>query len=324
MPETKPDIIFVLSVDTEEEWDWNTQFPQHSLNVSNAEALPKFQQFCSQLGIKPTYFVDYAMVDNQQSSAKLKEIYNNGNCEIGAHLHPWCNPPLIDKNTDFESHVVNLPIDLVEQKLTVLLDKIKQSLDLSVNAFRTGRWGINAPVLKLLAEKGISVDSSILPYYKNDYFSCYSEEILPYWPSLDDPLKVGVQNQIAEIPVSAGFNNRHFDASDKVFNIINHPSLKFLRLTGIAWQTRLIRKIYMSPELSSAEELKALCSSLIKRKAPIIHMNLHSSSLIDLPYENNRYSGQTLYSNIQSCVNELTENATVTFCTISEAKEQLL
>ena len=324
MPEIKPNIIFVLSVDTEEEWDWSTQFPKHYPNVCNAQVLPDFQRFCCELGIKPTYFVDYAMVDNEQSSNKLNDVINIGGCEIGAHMHPWCNPPLIADNTDFESHVVNLPIELVEQKLTVLLDKINQSLGLKVNAFRTGRWGINAQVLNLLVEQGITVDSSILPYYKNDYFSCYSDEILPYWPSLDNPLRVGNQNKIAEIPVSAGFNNRHFSVSDKVFKIINHPQLQFLRLTGIAWQTQLLRKIYMSPELSSSQELKALCDSLIKRHSPIIHMNLHSSSLIDLPYKNNRYSGQALYRHMKSCIEGLKERANVTFCTISEAKEKLL
>ncbi len=324
MPAPKPDIIFVLSVDTEEEWDWKSSFPQNSPKVSNADVLPKFQAFCNELGIKPTYFVDFAMVDNQGSVCNLLQLVNNGDCEIGAHLHPWCNPPLIGNNTDFESHVVNLPIELVAQKLTVLLEKISQSLGVSVNAFRTGRWGMNSKVINLLIEKGLSVDSSMLPYYKNDYFSCFGIEGLPYWPSLQDPLLVGEQRKIAEIPVSAGFNNQYFELSNKLFNIINHNALQFLRLTGIAWQTHLLRKIYMSPELSSIDELNALTLSLLKRKSPIIHMNMHSSSLIDLPYKNNRYSGAQLYEHIAKSVNSLKRQANVTFCTISQAKEKLL
>ncbi len=54
----KQDVLFVLTIDTEEEWQWDEEFPQHNCSVGNVEKLPAFQTFCESLGIRPTYFVD--------------------------------------------------------------------------------------------------------------------------------------------------------------------------------------------------------------------------------------------------------------------------
>jgi hypothetical protein len=56
----KPDVIFTLSVDTEEEWDWAGEFPQNNLSVSNVRLLPKLQDLCGRIEVRPIYFTDYA------------------------------------------------------------------------------------------------------------------------------------------------------------------------------------------------------------------------------------------------------------------------
>ena len=321
---SKPEVIFVLTVDTEEEWDWSTPFPQVQPEVNNAQAIPAFQKFCDNLGIKPTYFIDYAMAQNEASAAVLQQVAREHDCELGAHLHPWCNPPLIEANGDFESHVVNLPIGLVEQKLDTLLDKLRETFDTPIESFRTGRWGINAQVLNLLVAKGIKVDSSVYPYYRNEYFSCEGAPTVPYWPSLSNPLESGEQKMIAELPVSAGFNSRHFDLCNGAYRVINHKRLQFLRLTGIAWQTGLLRKIYLSPELTHAEDMNSLIDALLQRKTKMVHMNLHSSSLLDLNYSNNPFNSQQIYRNMQQTLAHLQSKANVTFCTISDAAKRIL
>ena len=67
----KPDVIFVLSVDTEEEWDWSDEFPQKDFSVSNVKQIPKLQAFCEELGIRPTYFTDYAVVENPDAAEEF-------------------------------------------------------------------------------------------------------------------------------------------------------------------------------------------------------------------------------------------------------------
>jgi len=327
--QNKPSVLFVLSVDTEEEWDWKAEFPQYNVQVENIQAIQGFQQECNSIGIRPTYFVDYPVVDNSQCLEVLKSIDQLGQCEIGAHLHPWCNPPMTAKNDEFSSHVVNLPIDLVEQKLVNLLQELKGSFGKDILSFRTGRWGINSEVMRLLIKHGITVDSSVYPFYRNKYFNCDGAPVEPYWPDLSNPLKAqsaelqAQQSSIFEIPVSAGFNHVQFTLCDKIHKLSSTRVLSFLRIPGIMWQLKLLRKIYLSPELASASDMQTLIKVLLKRKAPIIHMNLHSSSLINLPYSNHPFTREQILENMKQTVSYLHKHANVTFCTISEAKEIL-
>ena len=67
--------LFVLTIDTEEEWHWDGAFPQHNCQVKNIQRIPEFQQFCESLGIRPTYFVDYAVADNQQAVDAIEGLF---------------------------------------------------------------------------------------------------------------------------------------------------------------------------------------------------------------------------------------------------------
>ena len=165
--DNRQDILFLLSIDTEEEWDWSGEFPERDFSVSNISRLDELQSFCEGLGIRPTYFTDYAVADNPASKEVLQTISAKGTCEIGAHLHPWANPPYYGKTGEKESHVVNLPIDQVEKKLDALVELLNSSFGVMPNSFRTGRWGLNGDVLRLLEKKGLLIDSSMHPFYKN-------------------------------------------------------------------------------------------------------------------------------------------------------------
>ena len=319
-------VLFVLSVDTEEEWDWKKEFPQYNAQVDNIQSLKKFQDICNNIGIRPTYFVDYPVVSNTESSQVLRGIVKAGKCEIGAHLHPWCNPPLTKGNGEFESHVVNLPIDLVEKKLARLLDLLRTTFDIDIKSFRTGRWGINSAIMALLIKYGITVDSSVYPFYQNEYFDCNGASVEPYWPDLNSPELIQTQKQqpyLFELPVSAGFNHANFDLCDKIQKFISSHFLSSLRLPGIAWKLKLLKKLYLSPELTSLADMQTLIDVLLKRKSPVIHMNLHSSSLIDLPYNNHAYNHQQIVENMEKAVSYIQQHANVIFCTISEAKQIL-
>ena len=49
---------FVLTVDTEEEFDWTRPIDRTSHSVDTIADLRKFQQFCEGVGVKPVYLVD--------------------------------------------------------------------------------------------------------------------------------------------------------------------------------------------------------------------------------------------------------------------------
>lgn len=318
--------LFVLSIDTEEEWHWDdTTFPQDNCQVHNIQRIPEFQSFCESLKIRPTYFVDYAVAENQEAVSAMQQARARNQCEIGAHLHPWCNPPYFGVTGEAQSHVVNLPKAQIEAKLDSLISLLNSQFNVQPVSFRTGRWGIDSKVLKLLASRGFRVDSSVYPYYRNEYFSCEGAPQSPYWPDFSNPLHSGNQRQIMEIPVTAGFNRSDYDLGEKIHRIGETAPLKYLHTVGLMWHTKLLRKIYLSPELNDEENLCLLVDSALRRKQNIIHMYLHSSSLIDgaTGLFNQENALQKICARIQTTVEHLQQQSRVQFCTITEACEIL-
>jgi hypothetical protein len=276
---------------------------------------------CERIGVRPTYFTDYAVVNDTEAAGILKAMVNRDTCEIGAHLHPWCNPPFYGKTTEKESHIVNLPISQVEEKLDILLELLTKTFGTAPNAFRSGRWGVNSDVLGLLEKKGFQVDSSMYPFFKNEYFDCEHTPLTPYWPDYRDPMTKGSQRNIREIPVTAGFNHKHFSLMQRISKAISHPIIRPLRLTGIFWHSHLLRKLYLSPEVTSAQDMQVLIDSALDNEAPVIHMYLHSSSLISgaTGYMKQKYSLNVICKSIEQVVEHIRFRSNIQFCTISEA-----
>lgn len=324
--ENKKPMIFVLTIDTEEEWDWSGPFPQQVANVNNIDKLPAFNNICEDLGIRPTYFVDYAVSNNKLAVEKMLTFTTKGNCEIGAHLHPWCNPPYFGDVGEAESHVINLPVEQVSQKLDVLMTSLESSFGVKAKSFRTGRWGIDKNVMELLIKSGINLDSSVYPYYQNEYFSCVGSPTLPYWPDLNDPLKRSEQRTIYELPVTVGFNRTNFELANSIHVAFAKPSLSWTRFNGLAWHSNLLRKIYLCPELSASEDMLTLCDKVIEKGYPVLHMYMHSSSLLDnqvglLDSDQNPFD--FISDAVSKVVTELKSRYDIEFCTISEAAKKL-
>lgn len=322
---TKKDVIFILSVDTEEEWDWSGPFPNSNFSVANVNELPAFQNFCQELGIKPTYLVDYAVASNTHCATILKS-FNSKHCEIGAHLHPWANPPFQKETDEFSSHVINLPIALVEDKLKSLVQIIQSNIGAVPKSFRTGRWGINGKVLKLLKKYRFTIDTSIYPLYQNEYFSCETAPNQHYWPDYSNTNYSGSQRDILELPVTVGFNRSHYSFWQQVHKLMEKRPFSWLRLNGIFWHSRILQKLYLSPELCSYKEMKTLIDVILKKNQNIFHMYLHSSSLLEnvtgLSDQSN--AREHICQEMKKTISYLESKANITFCTISEARELLV
>ena len=319
----KPDVLFVLTIDTEEEWQWDQAFPQTQCSIDNVNKLPGFQAECEKLGVRPTYFVDYAVAENHQACEMLAQFYATRKAEIGAHLHPWCNPPFFGPTTEVESHVINLPYDQVAQKLDSLSALICNNTGCVPRSFRSGRWGASGETLQLLASRGYQVDSSVYPFYKNEFFSCEGAPLVPYWPDFDDALTPGEQRLLLEVPVSAGFNIANFSLGNTIHNVLASPSLSWTKSVGLLWHSHMLRKIYLSPELTDSQNMCALIDACLANNHPVIHMYLHSSSLIDgatgLTDLDN--ANECIIARIQSTIAYLSTRANVRYCTISEAAQ---
>ena len=116
---------FLLTVDTEEEFDWGAPIDRHKHRIEAVPALRKFQQFCEGFGVVPVYLVDFPIAVSQGAGDALREAVQAGRAEIGVQLHPWVNPPHDEEITEFNSFAGNLPRELERAKFRRLRDEIE-------------------------------------------------------------------------------------------------------------------------------------------------------------------------------------------------------
>lgn len=318
----KPELVFILTIDTEEEWHWNGPFPEQDFSVKNLEKIPAFQSFCEKHGIRPCYFVDYAAAKGAVKNKVFEQSIKQNTCELGAHLHPWANPPYFDKPNETNSHVVNLPIEQVEAKLDELVSVFVNEFDYQPTSFRTGRWGISEAIMQLLWSRGFTVDSSVYPYYSNKFFSCQGSPIGAYWPDTNNVLNAGDQRNIMEIQASVGFNRKHFSVANSIQQAAESAPLKYLRTVSILWYSNLLRKIYMSPEVMEAQDMVALTRKMHENGSPFINMFFHSSNLIvnGTGFFNVEDPFNVICSRIKQVIDILSEDYTLNFMTLKEAQ----
>ncbi|MBA5872882.1 MAG: hypothetical protein GDA68_23300, partial [Nitrospira sp. CR2.1] len=129
----------VVTVDVEED-QWGIT-PPCQATVENVYRLPTLQRLFGEFGIVPTYLLTYPVVRDTRAAALLRGMLDAGECEIGAHCHPWNTPPHEERLTTFNSMLSNLPPSLQCEKLQRLHEAIEETFDMTPIAFRSGRWG---------------------------------------------------------------------------------------------------------------------------------------------------------------------------------------
>ncbi len=323
---TSKSTLFVMTVDTEEEWNWEKGFPVERYSTRNSQKISKFQSFCQHMGVRPTYFIDYAIASDPSSIEQFLPSFKEGMCEIGAHLHPWVTPPIEEDIRENTTHAVNLPVDLVRRKLRNLTQKLEEEFGQRPRTFRSGRWGINGILLEMLREEGYQTDSSVHPFYADSTFSYYSAPDTPYWPDLSDCARPGIQREIFEIPVTSGFSRSGFAMCNRIHRMLAVPPWNIFRGIGILWHLNLLRKLQLSPELANASNMIALVNACLKRGHRIIHMFFHSSSLLQggSPYVASDDDENAFYQQMSDVITYLATHVDVKFCTLTEARERYL
>jgi len=318
--------IFLVTVDTEEEWDWSGNFPSAPFSTENIQHVPKFQAFCKSIGVAPTYFVDYAVADKQENVEILNHFFKLEECDIGAHLHPWCTPPVDEQISEYNSHAVNLSIDLYAKKMAALTDLLQRSFNAHPLSFRSGRWGINGAMMKVLAEQGYRVDSSVRPFYSEPYFSYHSAPTQPYWPAFDNVLAEDeTQRDILEIPTTSGFNFPWFEKMDFVHSLLSKKPINKLRMIGILSRLGLMRKITVTPEDTSSRDLCRCIDMCVRRGDRLISLFFHSSDLMpgNTAYVQNESDEAEFYNKIQQTVQHARTAYDAEFLTVRQTYEKL-
>lgn len=295
----------MVTVDTEEEGLWSGRFRKHGNTVRNIEAIPRFQQLCSAYDIRPTYLVDTPVVDDARAVGILSEIYRDDACEIGAHLHPWCAPPLVEEPDGRHSYMCNLPEHLQRLKLTRLTDSIEDAFGRRPTSFRAGRYGLDIRGARVLAELGYVCDSSVINF--TDYSDRGGPDFRnsptqPYWVGDEHLCRPVDRGVLLEVPVTVGFNRQRFSWAQRVVGAASGPLGRRLRLVGLLDRTGLIRRIKFSPEQSSAGRMNQLVDACLANGLPVMVMMLHSSSLVPgmTPYVPDTPALESFYARLKA------------------------
>jgi hypothetical protein len=316
-------VLLLVSIDTEED-NWSRS--REHVTLENIGELPRLASLFDRLGVRPSYFTAYRVAVDQRAADVVREVCDGGRGEIAAHLHPWNTPPLQEAFVPRNSMLKNLPRDLQLAKVRQLTDALEAAFELRPRAFRAGRYGLGGDTVRALLCCGYRVDSSVSPFLNLESFddgpNFVGAPIVPYRLAPDrDVRQPAPDGALFEIPLSLGFNRTPFGLWDPVRRTLEGPPFRWFRLAGLAHRTGLLKRIDLSPELASVDDMLTVSRRLLDEGVPYLHVSWHSPTLTPglSPYAATRADVDRLYASIEAYVEGLDRMTSISFATISEA-----
>lgn len=267
----------LLTVDTEEEFDWDAPFTPNEHGLDHVGRLAKFQQFCEGIGVLPVYLIDWPVATSPLAIEILGEAVKSGMAEIGIQLHPWVNPPHDEQVNSFNSYAGNLPPELEREKFLRLRDKIAENFSTDPMIYRAGRYGLGPASVGMLRDAGIAIDSSVRSKfdYRPGYGPDYTKApLVPYW--LDEP------QGVLELPLTSVFWGVLRRQGDLLQPLVG----RYPHLGGVLSRLSLLERIPLTPEGVSAEEALRGIDIALDDALPLLVLSFHSPSLVpgNTPY----------------------------------------
>lgn len=261
---------FLVTVDTEEEFDWDAPIDRDRHGVVSIPALRRFQDFCESFGVVPLYLVDQPVATSPATGTALGEALAAGRAGIGVHLHPWLSPPFDEEVSNTNSFAGKLPASLEHEKFRGLQRTIADTFSIDPLIYRAGRYGVGPASAAMLGPAGIAIDTSVRPLF--DYrasggpdFSRHPQR--PYW--LDHA------GGLMEMPLTTVYAG----PLRRLAGLIYPALARLPRLRGVLARLRLLERIPLTPEgVTAAEALRAIDIALAQ-ELPLLVFSFHSPSL---------------------------------------------
>ncbi|EIZ79516.1 hypothetical protein WSK_1850 [Novosphingobium sp. Rr 2-17] len=279
---------FIVTVDTEEEFDWSAPLDRKQHSVVTLPALRKFQQFCESFGVVPSYLIDYPVACSNFASEAIGEAVSQGQAEVGVQLHPWVNPPFDEEVSELNSYAGNLPFELERSKLLTLRDKIAQAFGVSPLMYRAGRYGLGLRTAEILSEAGIAIDTSVRARF--DYSgkggpNYRDHPLKPYW--------AGPERRLLELPLTTVY----WGPLRQIGNLVYPYLWRAPAMRGLLAHTGLLERIPLTPEGVTAQEALRGVDIAIDEGLPVLVFSFHSPSLAPghTPYVRNEDDLDALY-----------------------------
>jgi len=273
LPADLPPTLLVV-VDTEEEFDWSRPLSRDNRAVASIADQPAAHEIFERFSLVPTYVVDHPVASDPAAIAVLGRLHEAGACSIGAHLHPWVNPPFEEAVTARNSYPGNLPPELERAKLRVLTELIANSFGKRPTVYKAGRYGVGAQTARMLVELGYRIDASVVPFtsFQADGGPDFrAAHFHPYW--CDDA------RALLEIPLSCGFCGRLRNLGPALYPRLSGPAGMATHLPGLFARSGLLERIRLSPEGNSFEDNRRLTRSLLDQGCRVFSYTYHSPSL---------------------------------------------
>jgi hypothetical protein len=300
----------LLTVDTEEEFDWRAPFQREGYGTSHVAAIPRFQAFCERIGAHPVYLVDWPIVHDPFAVEVIGDAVRRGAADVGVQLHPWVNPPFEEEVSVRNSFAGNLPQALEAAKLTLLRDVIEAAFGAAPQIYRAGRYGLGPNTATLLKQAGILVDTSVrsLFDYSHQGGPDYSNHPLaPYW--------VDAGHTLLELPVTSTYWGPLRALGPLIHRVQRHVPTFFSGFSRL----RLLERIALTPEGVSADEALRGVDLSVDAGLPLLVLSFHSPTLAPghTPYAATEAQVEALYHWFEAVYARLAARG-VTSCTVAE------
>jgi len=261
---------FLVTVDTEEEFDWRAPLRSSGYTLHALSRLPAFQAFCESHGVAPVYLMDYPVATSGFAADLLRDAVAGGRAEVGVQLHPWVNPPFEEEVTNHNSFAGNLPPQLEQAKFLTLRDAIAANFGQAPQIYRAGRYGVGPATAAMLRRHGIAIDTSVRARF--DYAAIGGPDfgalpVRPWW--------VGGAGGLLELPPTTVFAGR----------MRRHGAAIYPRLWRVPWlrgalsRARLLERIPLTPEGTTVAEAARGIRAAVDEGIPVLVLSFHSPSL---------------------------------------------
>ena len=279
---------YIVTVDTEEEFDWTKPIARDGHTLHSVARLARFQEFCEAKGVCPIYLVDYPIITSPTAVEILRNAVAAGKAEVGVQLHPWVSPPFDEEVSQFNSFAGNLPTELERVKFRNLRDAIENAIGKAPLMYRAGRYGVGPNTADILSDGGIAVDTSVRATF--DYSTGGGPNfrdfpITPYW--------IDRTKGLMELPLTTVYWGllRQFGTA------LYARMWRVPRLRGALARIGMLERIPLTPEGVTIEEALRGIDTAIDMQLPVLVFSFHSPSLAPgfTPYVRNEDDLDALY-----------------------------
>jgi len=302
-------------IDAEEDFDWTSPAQGTFFTTNCMRQVRELQDLVSAFGVRPSYLLTYPVLDDQEVVRIVQRQFDRGECDLGAQLHPWVNPPLGSELGSDSSFVGSLSPEAEERKLLALKAKFRDCFGHDPVSFRAGRYGLGQRTTRLLEKHGFLVDTSLAPRTN------LTSEKGPNFAEFDcDPFWFGDDRDLLEVPLCRTLTGWGGAAGAYIYEKLSKPT--FARLSGRSMLSRLryAERITLSPEGNDGPSMVRFLRNRLAKGQRLFSLSCHSSSLTigRNPYVQSKADLHTFYDRLSGVLDIMQSRLGFRFVVLSE------